>query len=524
MAGFDSSGNYTRFYSWMADAAAGTKIRADRHDDEDNGFASGLSQCITKTGVSVITADIPFNGKKITNLGAPVNPTDAANKAYVDGFHTFSTGISLSGAGVNTRLEYPAADMSFLVRSIGDPATTTVPRFIWNDKADGTGTDIMALSDTGKLAVGMTLPVVGNSSIYTPGVLTIAGPSTTIGFNSHISSGAWKAINAGYAGYLTYANGTLNYLSSDVSLAVDGALTGFGTAMSLTPLGNMTLAGSLTAAGGGITTATNLVSSANALVMATTGSGTIYFRPQGPGSTAGQVTINASGAVVSPSTLNGAGGVSAGLAALSGGNITLNNAPPTRVYLQVNGATKSTYYATGGSVAVDNSVSANTWQLRDDNVFIAITGNCAKPGGGPWIDSSDARIKTVHGDYTTGLAAVQGLRPITYVFKGNDTLEPPSNDVFAAAKRAEDENLDRSAPVVPYANSPHYGQARDQTAFVGMIAQEVEQVMPAMVTRRAGYIDGEATEILDLDTTNLIYALVNAVKELAARVEALEAT
>lgn len=81
---FDSSGTFNRLRSWVADAAAGIKIRADYHDDEDNGFAAGLSQCVTKDGRTQPTANLPMNTKRLVNLGAPVAATDAANKEYVD--------------------------------------------------------------------------------------------------------------------------------------------------------------------------------------------------------------------------------------------------------------------------------------------------------------------------------------------------------------------------------------------------------------------------------------------------------
>jgi hypothetical protein len=84
MPGFDSSGTYTRWYRWQTDAANGVKIQADRHDTEDDGFATALSTCITKDGRTQPTADLPMNGKKITNLANPVSGTDAVNKAYVD--------------------------------------------------------------------------------------------------------------------------------------------------------------------------------------------------------------------------------------------------------------------------------------------------------------------------------------------------------------------------------------------------------------------------------------------------------
>jgi hypothetical protein len=147
-----------------------------------------------------------------------------------------------------------------------------------------------------------------------------------------------------------------------------------------------------------------------------------------------------------------------------------------------------------------------------------------QPGGGSWADTSDARIKTVAGDYTHGLAEILKLSPRRYAYKGNDTPEPPSNssgeppiDPTQTAKE------DKSAPVVPYKNSGHYQAAINSKEFIGLIAQEAETVMPEMVTQRSGYIDGVAvTDMRELDTTPLIFALVNAVNELAARVVALE--
>lgn len=66
---FNGAGVFVRLYSWVADAAAGILIRADRMDNEMNGFATGLSTCITKNGQTTITADLPMATFKHLNVG-----------------------------------------------------------------------------------------------------------------------------------------------------------------------------------------------------------------------------------------------------------------------------------------------------------------------------------------------------------------------------------------------------------------------------------------------------------------------
>jgi hypothetical protein len=81
---FNGAGMFVRLRNWVADSAAGIKIRADYHDLEDDGFADGLSQCIVKDGQTTIMQNIPMNGKRIVAMQDPVNLQDAATKAYAD--------------------------------------------------------------------------------------------------------------------------------------------------------------------------------------------------------------------------------------------------------------------------------------------------------------------------------------------------------------------------------------------------------------------------------------------------------
>jgi Chaperone of endosialidase len=164
-------------------------------------------------------------------------------------------------------------------------------------------------------------------------------------------------------------------------------------------------------------------------------------------------------------------------------------------------------------------VDANGLTVNSGSGIVWITGQGYKPGGGAWADTSDARIKDVLGDYESGLDQILALNPKRFVYKGNDTREPPSNN-----QQGPGQTEDKSTPTVPYKNSGHYNAATESKEFIGLIAQDTEGAMPELVSQHEGYIDGQhVTDLRNVDTTPLIFALVNAVKQLAARVAELEA-
>lgn len=150
-------------------------------------------------------------------------------------------------------------------------------------------------------------------------------------------------------------------------------------------------------------------------------------------------------------------------------------------------------------------------QLRGADGALVASHAAWKPGGGPWADSSDARIKDVAGDYEGGLPEILALRPVRYSFKGNDYMTDPSIPIRDAT--------DDEPAVMP--RSSHEGVLGQE--FIGLIAQEAETVMPEMVTLGSAFIDGEAVDDMRyLDPLALTFALINAVKALNARIEALE--
>lgn len=171
------------------------------------------------------------------------------------------------------------------------------------------------------------------------------------------------------------------------------------------------------------------------------------------------------------------------------GNVTMSSPVISQSNLTVN----STLYV---------SPANNYWS--GGTIQVSVTGY--KPGGGAWSDTSDIRIKNILGEYARGLDEIAALRPVYYTFKGNDTKEPPEE-----------------GKSVPYPNSPHASVVEKNKKFAGLIAQEVETIFPEMVSMADAYIGGEpVNDMRMLDTTPLIFALINAVKELKARVEQLE--
>ena len=94
---YNGTGTFNRIYNWTTDAANGINIEAARMDTEDSGFATGLSNAITKDGQTTITANIPFNSKKITALANGSARTDSIALGQVqDG--TYRTLGTLGGS------------------------------------------------------------------------------------------------------------------------------------------------------------------------------------------------------------------------------------------------------------------------------------------------------------------------------------------------------------------------------------------------------------------------------------------
>jgi hypothetical protein len=428
-------------------------------------------------------------------------------------------------------------------------------------------TSASASPTTGALTVAGGLGVGG--VIYASGGVIVTGNNIITGYGG--TTGAYYFGNTATK-YLSYDGtkfvmngGPLNVTSGDLILdGLSGANTGavhFGTGganflywngsslgISMpTTVPNLTAtAGGITVTGNGTLTLQGYSGLPNNGIISFGNQGTHYLYFDGnnyslPNAGFYCGAINANGGIVAAGAIsNSAGGIvsaadvyaSAGSlfsrtnGAPTGGAVYLGNANASYMYYSGSAWTLSmfpSYYfqmtqASGLLSYVSNSAASATWNWNGD---YTISNNASKPGGGAWLASSDIRIKNDLGDYPRGLADIIQLRPIYYTYKGNDTPEAPAH---FKSNPLDENSASKEALTVPYPNSMHLQAAKSATKYVGLVAQEVEPVWPEMVTKKAAYIDGVAVEDLrDIDTTPMIFALINAVKELKAEIDTLKA-
>jgi hypothetical protein len=131
---------------------------------------------------------------------------------------------------------------------------------------------------------------------------------------------------------------------------------------------------------------------------------------------------------------------------------------------------------TDWNAAAISAVPGNT-----NGLGIYCGGGAEMPGGGMWGNSSsDARVKKDIKDFHPGLAELVRLHAVRYKYNGLG------------------------------------GTQDDGHEFVGVIAQELEKVMPEMVKSRKAKLhpgDAEETDIKRVDPNAFLYILINAVQE-----------
>jgi hypothetical protein len=163
------------------------------------------------------------------------------------------------------------------------------------------------------------------------------------------------------------------------------------------------------------------------------------------------------------------------------GDVDINAAAGRSVSIRQNGdPIRLGISAVGNVVVGDNIDLVDTAVLQVKGDVFSSTGKFVGP-------PSDARLKEDVRDLEAGLAQLRRVRPVRFRYNG------------------------RAGTIA--------GQES-----VGVIGQELEKIFPEMIRRIPARVDGEpdTDDLRIYDGSALIFVLVNAVKELAEKVEQLE--
>jgi hypothetical protein len=203
---YNGSGVFNRVMDWTTDLANAIPVTAARMDQEDDGFAVGLSNSICRDGQSTTTARIPF----AAGLSSIAGSTASVSYAQTN--------------DLNTGLYFPGSDQWGLVAGGTATLTSTATAL--------TATGTLALS--GDFAVNTDKFTVASASGNTlvAGTLSVTGASALTG-NLAINTDKF----------------TVTAASGNTLVAGTLAVTGAATLSSTLAAGNTTITGTLAASG-----------------------------------------------------------------------------------------------------------------------------------------------------------------------------------------------------------------------------------------------------------------------------------
>jgi hypothetical protein len=119
-----SGGTYTRFRNWVTDKGNSVNPQAALFDQEDDGFAGGLNNCVTKDGLNKPSAAMDWNNQNLTgiNLLSAVNLTVTGATVPTNGLYLpAANAIGLTTNG-NLRVQIDSTGI-YLYQSAAAQAT-----------------------------------------------------------------------------------------------------------------------------------------------------------------------------------------------------------------------------------------------------------------------------------------------------------------------------------------------------------------------------------------------------------------
>ena len=234
---YNSSGVFSRLFDWTDDRDNGIKIRADRFDQELDGFATGLTSALLKDGTQTATAKIPFAvGLSVIDNQTVLLGTNSDIAIQYDESTNDSLEIAANVEGAALGIVLKAdqgddnADQHKL--TIADGGTLTLGSKI-------SGSFVTYLTHTPNATVASsTLAVAGN--------LTVGG-NLTLGSGAELSEAELEMLDGITAGTVAASKAVVVDSDKDISSFRNITLTGELDAGSLDISGNADIDGTLEA-------------------------------------------------------------------------------------------------------------------------------------------------------------------------------------------------------------------------------------------------------------------------------------
>ena len=234
---YNSSGTFSRLFDWTDDRDNGIKIRADRFDQELDGFATGLTTSLLKDGTQTATAKIPFAvGLSVIDNQTVLLGTNSDIAIQYDESTNDSLEIAANVEGAALGIVLKAdqgddnADQHKL--TIADGGTLTLGSKI-------SGSFVTYLTHTPNATVASsTLAVAGN--------LTVGG-NLTLGSGAELSEAELEMLDGITAGTVAASKAVVVDSDKDISSFRNITLTGELDAGSLDISGNADIDGTLEA-------------------------------------------------------------------------------------------------------------------------------------------------------------------------------------------------------------------------------------------------------------------------------------
>lgn len=199
----DGSGVYSLPVGYLG--VAGQVIQPSQHNPPLEDIEDALTDSISRTGVTAITADIPFAGFKLTGLGDATNATDAVNLQTGDArYVTTAPGMS-NGTLVQSRTGNAE---TFALKTLAgtDPSASNPVYFVFQDGAGALVRRTVSAALSVTISSGSTMGAVNSTPFRLWVVAADDGGTVRLGVVKTVSGTNVMPL-VGWAAYSSTAEG-----------------------------------------------------------------------------------------------------------------------------------------------------------------------------------------------------------------------------------------------------------------------------------------------------------------------------